>query len=99
MNAITGACNCNRSNTSLNNGKTRASLFGLVALYLLYISYQLFQGRNETDTTMTPAARYLFIALFVIASVLVLIYAWRTWKHSKQEDDAPPQEDDKTSLK
>ena len=83
----------------MNNGKTRASLLGIAGLYLLYISYELFQGRHETETTMTPLVRWLFIALFVIAAAFVLAYAWRIWKRSKQEDENPPSRDDRDSLK
>lgn len=82
----------------MNNGKNRASLMGVVALYLLYLSYQLFEARGDTNTTMTPAVRIMFIALFVIASVALLIYAVRLWRHSKEDDDQP-QQDDKNSLK
>ena len=71
---------------------------GVVALYLLYLSYQLFEARGDNNTTMTPAVRIMFIALFVIASVALLIYAVRLWRHSKEDDDQP-QQNDKNSLK
>ena len=84
----------------LNNGKNRASLLGVVALYLLYLSYELFQGRNDPNTTMTPAARILFIALFVISAGGILFYAFRVWQRSGQEEDEQqPPEDDKNTLK
>ena len=83
----------------MNNGKTRATLLGIVAAYLLYTAYELFEGRNDPNTTMTLPVMILFIVLFVIAAGFLVVYACRVWKRSKQEDDAPPQEDDKTSLK
>ena len=83
----------------MNNGKNRASLLGVVALYLLYLSYELFQGRNDPNTTMTPAARILFIALFVISAVGILFYAIRVWQRSRREDEQQPPQDDKNSLK
>ena len=79
------------------NRKTRACLFGIVALYLLHISYELFKGRGETDTTMTPAARIVFIVFFVLAAVGLGIYAVRTYR-SSGDDDQPPK-DDKNNLK
>ena len=81
------------------NGKTRAGLLGVAGLYMLYISWELFQSRNETDTTMTPTARWLFIILFVAASVFVLVYAWRAWKQSRQEEENPQPDDDENNLK
>ena len=81
----------------MNQQKTRSSLYGIVAAYLLYIAYGLFRDRNSADTTMTPAARILFIALFVLAAGALLVYAWRTWKQGSKEEDQPPE--DKTSLK
>ena len=83
----------------MNNGKTRASLMGIVAAYLLYTAYELFQGRNDPETTMTPAAMILFIALFVGAAVALAIYACRLWKRSAKEDPDPPQQEDRDSLK
>lgn len=82
----------------MNRGKTRSSLLGLVAVYLLYIAYELFQGRNDPETTMTPAARILFIVFFVLASVAILIYAYRIWKKSGQEEEKTPR-DQNESLK
>ena len=83
----------------MNNGKTRASLMGIVAAYLLYTAYELFQGRNDPETTMTPAAMILFITLFVGAAVALAIYAYRLWKRSAKEDPDPPQQEDRDSLK
>lgn len=69
-----------------------------MAVYLLYIAYELFQGRNDPETTMTPAARILFIVFFVLASVAILIYAYRIWKKSGQEEEKTPR-DQNESLK
>lgn len=83
----------------MNNGKTRASLLGVAALYLLYICYELYQSRDDPNTTMTPAVRIIFIALFVIAGIGLLIYAVREWRRSRTDDDQPAARDDKNSLK
>ena len=79
------------------NGKTRSYLIGIVALYLLHISYELFQGRDDPNTTMTPAARILFIVFFVLAAIGLLIYAVRSWKRSGKDDEEP--KDDGNNLK
>ena len=70
----------------MNNGKTRSSLMGIVAFYLLYISYQLFQGRNDPESTMSPVVTILFIIFFVCAAAGVLIYAFKLWKKSEKEE-------------
>ena len=88
----------NRREARLNNGKTRSSLLGITGGYLMYLAYQLFQGRNDPDTTMTPAARIFFICFFVLAGLGVVIYAIRVWRHSDKEEEKP-EEDQTTSLK
>ena len=81
----------------MNQGKTRSSLLGIVGAYLLYTAYELFEGRGDPNTTMTPAIRILFIAFFALAGAAILVYAWRVWKNSgKEEKEEPPKEDDNT---
>ena len=70
----------------LNNGKSRAGLLAVAAGYLLYLSWQLFDHRGDTKTTMTPFMRYLFIALFVIAAAGIGVYAFRVWKDAGKEE-------------
>ena len=84
----------------MNNGKTRSSLMAIVAAYLLYTAYELYQGRGNPDTTMTAPVMYLFIALFALAAAGLLVYAWRLWRQSgKQEEEKPPASEDKINLK
>ncbi len=70
----------------MNAGKTRASLYIVVAGYLLYQAYGLYQGRNDPDTTMSPAVMVLFIALFVLAALGLAVFAVYTWRQSARED-------------
>ena len=79
------------------NGKTRASLIALVAAYLLYTVYGLFQ--ESEDTTMAPAVRILFIVFFSVAAVGLLVYAYSVWKNSDKKDQEDASKDDKNSLK
>ena len=81
------------------NEKTRATLLGVAACYLLYISYELFQSRGDPNTSMTPLARTLFIALFVLSAAGLLVYAYLTWKRSGKTEEAPPPEDERNSQK
>ena len=77
----------------LNNDKTRSTLFGVIAAYFLYLCYGLFRDRHDTNTTMTPVIRWLFLALFAAAAVWLGLYAIRLWKQSESEasaeEDAP----------
>ena len=83
----------------MNSGKSRASLMWVVAAYLIYISYDLFDHRQDTDTTMSPAARYLFIGLFVLAAAAIAVYGFRIWKDSKKGTDDPPDQQDDSGMK
>lgn len=95
-----GVCNCKGGVFRLNSGKTRASLFGIVALYLLHLAYELFESRVDPNTTMTPFARIMFIALFVIASVCLIVYAVRVWRRSGQDEEEQKQsEQDEQNMK
>ncbi len=83
----------------LNNSKTRASLMGIVGGYLIYLAWQLYQGRTDPDTTMTPAAMILFISLFVLAGAGLIVYAFRLWKHGMQEDQEKRREEEQNIMK
>ena len=74
-------------------------LLGIGAVYLLYIAYKLFEGRNDPNTTMTLPVMILFIVLFVIAAGFLAVYAYRVWKKSKQEEEEQPSQEDGDSLK
>ena len=67
----------------LNNDKTRSTLFGVIAAYFLYLCYGLFRDRHDTNTTMTPVIRWLFLALFAAAAVWLGLYALCLWKQSE----------------
>ncbi len=71
----------------MKNGKSRAGLLAVAAGYLLYLSWQLFEHRGDTDTTMTPFMRWLFISFFVIAAAGIGVYAFRVWKAGGKEEE------------
>ena len=71
----------------MNNKKSRAGLLAVAAGYLLYLSWQLFEHRGDTDTTMTPFMRYLFISFFVIAAAGIGVYAFLVWKAGGKEEE------------
>ena len=70
----------------MNNGKNRASLMGVVAAYLIYTAWELFQGRNNPDTSMAPAVAVLFAALFALAAAGLVAMAIRIWKRAETEE-------------
>ena len=72
----------------LNSDKTRSTLFGVIAAYFLYLCYGLFRDRHDTNTTMTPMIRWLFLILFAVAAVWLGLYALRIWKQSESESFA-----------
>ena len=83
----------------LNNGKTRASLLGVVGAYLLYTVYELWQDWGNPDTSMTTVARAVFMALFALSGAALLIYAVRVWQKSGREEENAPPKQDEDSLK
>jgi len=84
----------------MNNGQTRSSLMAIVAAYLLYTAWQLFQGRNDPESSMSPVLLYLFVVFFVVAAVGLFIYAWKIWKNSKKEEEEEKQaRKDENSLR
>lgn len=81
----------------MNNGKTRSALLGLVAAYMLYTAYGLYQ--NDTETTMSPTVRTLFIVLFVLAGIGVAVYAYFVWKNSEKKKEEEQKQNDQDSMK
>ena len=84
----------------LNNDRTRSTLFGVIAAYFLYLCCGLFRDRHDTDTTMTPVIRWLFLILFAAAAVWLGLYAIRLWKQSESEtsgeEDSPEEPEDES---
>ncbi len=70
----------------LSGGKTRASLYGVVGAYLLYMAFGLFQGLGDPDTTMKPAIQILFIVFFTAVGIVLLAAAVRMWRHISREE-------------
>lgn len=83
----------------MNSEKTRASLFAIVAAYLLHLAYELFQSRLDPDTTMTPVLRYLFIGIFALAAIGLIVFAIHTWRHSTQEEEEDQRKRDEHTMK
>lgn len=75
------------------NNKSRASFLALAAFYLLYLAYQLFEGREAPDAGMSLPVCWLFIVIFVLSAAGVLYYAWRMWQQAKKQDEEATEEE------
>jgi len=71
----------------------------IVAVYLLHLAWQLFEGREDPNTTMSPVLLWLFIGLFVLAAAGLLVYAWRLWKSAPKEEEERRKKEEENSLK
>ena len=78
---------------------TRAGIFLVAAGYLIYLAVDLFRGRNDPGTTMAPWLAILFSGFFIIASIVILFIAFRTWKKKEDEDDQNKEENDINNMK
>ncbi len=84
----------------MNQGKSRATLIGVVGGYLLYLAYQLLQDWNNPDTTMSHAVMAVFIGLFAVAACFIFVYAFRLWKRADQDEkEGKKAASDENSLK
>ena len=77
----------------MTNGKTRSTLLGIIGAYLLYLAYQLFDGRNDPDTSMTAVPRILFIILFGLCGAALIIYSLRLWRKALNQEKQEPSVD------
>ena len=77
------------------NRKASSSICGFAALYMWYIAYQLYPGR-EPDTTMSPLVSWIFIVFFALAGVMLAVIAFRQYRAAEQEEK---QKRDDESLK
>ena len=75
------------------NGKTRSTLYGVVGAYLVYLAYGLFKEMADPNTTMSPAMRVLFMALFALAGAGLVVYALLLWKRALDEEKDGSQDD------
>jgi len=84
----------------MNSGKTRSSLFAVVGAYLLYIVWELYQGWNDPNTTMSHTVMVLFMVIFVVAAGFLFFFAVKLWKNADRDEAEKKQaEDDATRLK
>lgn len=71
----------------MKNQGTHAMLLALVGGYILYIAWHLLDNLLSGINDMPQAAAIAAIAVFTLAGIAVLIYAWKTWQSTKKKDD------------
>ena len=72
----------------------------VVAAYLIYIAWELFQDQNAPNTSMPPWVAVLFAVLFVGAAGGLLVMAWKLWKKGGEEDkEEKTRKNEENSLK
>ena len=82
----------------MNSGKTRASLMGIVGIYLLNLAYELFRDRNQ-ESAMAMPVRILFIVLFLVFAVGLMVYAVRLWRRSGKAEEEDRKREEEMHLK
>lgn len=80
----------------MNSAKNRSYLMGVVGGYLLYLAYQLFEDRDEPGS-MSQAMLIFFTVFFVIAGIILVVYAFRIWiiadrKEREEKEEAQPED-------
>ena len=70
----------------MNRPKNRSYLMGVVGGYLLYLAWQLFDDRNNPDSTMAVWLNITFAAFFVIVGIGLMIFAFRIWRIADREE-------------
>ncbi len=80
----------------MNNQKTGATLKGVVAVYLLFAAYRIYEGRMDPGNNVPPFVMILLAVLFALAAVWLLVYAWKGWQRADREEreNRPPEEND-----
>ena len=71
----------------MKNQSTHALLLALVGGYILYIAWHLLDNLLFGMQDIPQAVAIAAIAVFALAGIAVLIYAWRTWQSTKKKDD------------
>ena len=70
----------------MRNEKIHSTLLGLVGAYLVYMAWHLYELGREGDPSMTAPLRILFIAVFALAGLGVMFFAWTIWRKEKEKE-------------
>lgn len=74
---------------------SRSALYYLVALYIGYLGYSIMNNRLSGDDTMPYPLAVMFTCLFILAAVLIALYATKQIRDEiKAEKDAAGKEEE-----
>lgn len=71
----------------MKNQGTHAMLLALVGGYILYIAWHLLENLLSGKQDIPQAVAIAAIAVFALAGIAVLVYAWKTWQSTKKKAD------------
>ena len=75
----------------MNANANRSMLFGVVGGYLIYLAYELLKGMIDKTPTKMPAwLTVLVIVIFVGAGGALIVFAWKSWRKSREDQDQNP---------
>lgn len=81
-----------RDGVNTMNPKTgRSTIFALVGGYLIYLAYEILRNMiDRVPTTMPQFLQILVIVLFTGIGITLLVFAWKTWKKGREDQDQNP---------
>lgn len=75
----------------MNQNTNRSLLYGVVGGYLLYLAYELAKSMiDNVPTTMPRWLNILAVVAFAGIGVTLLVFAWKMWKHGREDRDENP---------
>ena len=80
-----------REKDIMNPNTGRSSLFAVAGGYLIYMAYEILKNMlDNVPTTMPKAVQILVIILFTGAGIALVVFAWKTWKKGREDQDQNP---------
>ena len=80
-----------REKDIMNPNTGRSSLFAVAGGYLIYMAYEILKNMiDNVPTTMPRAVQILVIILFTGTGIALLVFAWKTWKKGREDQDKNP---------
>lgn len=77
----------------MNQNTGRDSIFAVVGAYLIYMAYDILKGMiDHIPTTMPFVVQILVIVLFTGIGITLFVFAWKTWKKGRVDQDQNPVE-------
>lgn len=81
------------------NDQNRASLFGVVGVYLVYLAYEVLRDASNGVSQMTPTTAVACAAFLTLGGLGTIAWAIRLWRGAKKAGDTnePEEESDEIS--